>query len=990
MTIAKIIRNIKLSKSYKNQIVHIEDRPLKEPEYDSIELKHLMNFALDQVGIEQLYTHQVEAIEHIREKKDVVLVTSTASGKSMTYMIPVFESVMDDPKATALYIAPLNALVNDQYQKFIEFRNELGIDTEIGRFTARQGQDEKRMVKKSSHIVITNPEMVHLSILQWNWQWKRFLSNLQYIVVDESHYYRGVMGSNMANVLTRLNRMCEHYGSNPQYICCSATIGNPKEHTSALIGRDVTVIDNDGSGHGPQKFLFWNPPLYVNDMGFTVRKSSFDGTYNIFSRFVQDGLQTIVFSKSRQGMERLFLAGKSSLRESSQPDLAEKISSYRGGYFSEEREEIENRLSEGDLRGVFSTNALELGIDIGGLDACVIDRYPGTIMSTKQQAGRAGRGNTESIVVLVAGSNALDQYYMKYPNEFFGSNSEVAVLNVSNPSIQAGHILCAAKEIPLTKNDEKYFGNEYNRIVESLENEGLLGDNKKPTSSSPHKEVSIRGIDKNSYSLVTSRGGQQKPIEKKLERSMAYREGFEGAIYLHKEIPYYVSKFDHDKKEIHVQEANKRDYFTRALIDSDICLNEKYNEKTLSTCKDVKVGLGDVEVIEYVIGYKQYKNFTEKEKGEFQLDMPPLTLETVSLWLEFPNRFMDLVENSGLDFAGGIHAIEHTMIAMYPLHLLADRNDVGGVSTPQHADLKGMAGVFIYDGHEGGVGYAEKGFEKINDILEVTLKSIKGCPCTDGCPSCIQSPKCGNHNKPLDKQAAIMILHELLGKSVYVPPKPKPKKSPPPAKKPVEPVNTRDALNRVRRQLRRDTMKTKYQPAIEDMQKPKKAVSPEEQKILDRMKEIDDLQKQHKPYNSSKNNKKTQEWIIKGISLIPSENWRASEYLIETTSFTYELLEEGKSIAEIAEIRGYEESTIADHLIKLVVLGKDTRLNSIDDYVSPSIQKEIMSALKIHGFYPKTLIKESLGNKYSFTQISLVIAWLIYQNRELLDDRTLD
>jgi DEAD/DEAH box helicase domain-containing protein len=639
--------------------------------------------------------------------------------------------------------------------------------------------------------------------------------------------------------------MCDYYGSNPQYICCSATIGNPGKHTSSLIGRDVNVIDKDGSGHGPQKFLFWNPPLYVNKSGFTVRRSSFDSTYSLFSRFVQDGLQTIVFTKSRQGMERLFLAGKKSLRESAQPELAKQISSYRGGYFNEEREEIEKKLSEGIVRGVLSTNALELGIDIGGLDACIIDRYPGTVMSTKQQAGRAGRGDTESIVVLVGGSNALDQYYMQHPNEFFEKNSEEAVLNVSNLLIQAGHILCAAKEVPLTENDEKYFGKGYTRIVELLEEEGVLRDDGKPISSYPHMDVSIRGIDKNTYSMITSRGGHNKQIEKDLEKSMAYREGFEGAIYLHMGTPYLVNKLDHGKKEIHVQEARNINYFTRPIIKSDICLKEKYDGKILSTCHDVKVGLGDVEVIEHVTGYKQLQSFTENEIGEYKLDMPPLTLETVALWLEFPDRFTDMVENSDLDFAGGIHAIEHAMIAMYPLHLLADRNDIGGVSTPQHADLQNMAGIFIYDGHEGGVGYAEKGFEKINDILRVTLKAIKSCECTDGCPSCIQSPKCGNHNKPLDKQAAIMILHELLGKSAYVPPKPKPKKSPSPTKKPVESINTKDALNRIRRQLRRDAVLAKIQEAKNVIKKPKKASSPEEQKILDRIKELEELQKQH-------------------------------------------------------------------------------------------------------------------------------------------------
>jgi len=807
MTISDIIQSIKSSESYEGQIVHIENIPFKEPEYGSIELKPLMNSALDQVGIKQLYTHQVEAIKHIRTGKDVVLVTSTASGKSMVYIIPIFESLMKNPKATAIYIAPLNALVNDQYQKFIEFRNELGIDSDIGRFTGSQSTDEKRKVKKDSQIVLTNPEMIHLSFLQWHHQWKRFLLNLQYIVIDEGHYYRGVMGSNMANVLRRFNRICEFYGSFPQYICCSATIGNPGEHTSALIGRDVTLIDNDGSGHGPQKFLFWNPPLYDNDIGFNVRKSSFTGTYRLFSRFVQDGLQTIAFTRSRQGMERIHLAAKKKLHESGHPELANEISSYRGGYSAKEREDIENKLSEGIIRGVISTNALELGIDIGGLDVCMIDHYPGTVMSTKQQAGRAGRGTSESIVVLVAGSNALDQYYMEHPKEFFGRNSEEAVLNFSNTYIQSSHVLCAAKELPITVDDEKYFGKGCTKIIKLLQGEGLPEEknNELLTSSSPHMELSIRGIGKDTYSIFTINGRQCQSIEKNLEKSLAYREGFEGAIYLHMGTPYLVNKLDHNSKEIHVQVATSLDYHTKALIDSDIHIKEKYNEKKLATCQDVMVGLGDVEVTERVIGFKQYKYFTDEVKEEHQLDMPPLTLETVSFWLEFPDRFMNLVQNSNLDFAGGIHAIEHTIIAIFPLRLLADRNDVGGVSTPDHTDLDEKAGIFIYDGHQGGVGYAEKGFEIISEIIEDTLKTIKDCPCTDGCPSCIQSPKCGNHNKPLDKHAAIVILHELLGKSVYVP-----------------------ASNNKK-----------------EKQKPKKVVSSDEQKILDRKKEIAELQRRH-------------------------------------------------------------------------------------------------------------------------------------------------
>ncbi|GFO96180.1 DEAD/DEAH box helicase [groundwater metagenome] len=446
-------------------------------------------------------------------------------------------------------------------------------------------------------------------------------------------------------------------------------------------------------------------------------------------------------------------------------------------------------------------------------------------MSTRQQAGRAGRGNQESIVALVASSNALDQYYMRHPKEFFERNCEEAVLNVSNPYIQAGHVLCAAKEIPLTCEDEKYFGKGLTRIIEALESEKLLtgGDSKTSVDPNPHGQVSIRGIDRNAYSIFALNGGRRIPIEKDIEKALAFKETFEGAIYLHMGTPYHVSKLDHEKKEIHV-EKTEAEYYTKALVNSEIFIKEKYTEKTLPSCKDAKVGLGAVEVVEQVTGYKKIRYFSETVIGEESLEMPRHSLETVAIWVEMPDRFTDLVEKNDLNFPGGIHAIEHAMIAMYPLRLLADRNDVGGVSTPSHCDLNGKCGIFVYDGHRGGVGYAERGYEIITDILEVTLKAIEGCSCNEGCPSCIQSPKCGNHNNPLDKSAAIMILHGLLGKSPYLLPKSTSQKTSVPVQKnPDTPPSPEKALDRVKKQLIRENIIPKNH--IVDKQ-----VSPEEKK----------------------------------------------------------------------------------------------------------------------------------------------------------------
>jgi DEAD/DEAH box helicase domain-containing protein len=385
------------------------------------------------------------------------------------------------------------------------------------------------------------------------------------------------------------------------------------------------------------------------------------------------------------------------------------------------------------------------------------------------------------------------------------------------------------------------------RIIELLESEGLLtgGDSKSAVDPNPHGHVSIRGIDRDAYSIFALNGGRRVPIEKDIEKALAFKEAFEGAIYLHMGTPYHVSKLDHEKKEIHVAET-KAEYYTKALVNSEIYIKEKYTEKTLPSCKDVKVGLGAVEVVEQVTGYKKFRYFSDTVIGEESLEMPKLSLETVALWVELPDRFTDLVEKHDLNFSGGIHAIEHAMIAMYPLRLLADRNDVGGVSTPSHCDLNGKCGIFVYDGHRGGVGYAERGSEIITDILEVTLKAIEGCSCSDGCPSCIQSPKCGNHNDPLDKHAALMILHELLGKPPYMPPKLKPQKIPiPPRKKSDDAPDTGSALDRVRSRLRREALKAK-EPVTKGLSpNDKKHVSPEEKKILDKIKQIEESQKRH-------------------------------------------------------------------------------------------------------------------------------------------------
>lgn len=820
MDISHFLNQIKASSRYENQIVHNEKIPAREALYAPLSLKPQVKAALSGIGIEALYVHQAEAIEKIREGNDIVLCTTTASGKSLTYMVPIFETILNEPEATALYISPLNALVNDQLKSFLEFERSLKSGAGIARYTGALSEAEKRKVREGqTNVVLTNPEMIHMSFLAWHHLWRRFFSNLRFIVVDESHYYRGVIGSNMANLLRRLLRVAEYYGASPQFICCSATIGNPEDHTETLLGRKAAVVDNNGSFQGSQQFIFWNPPLYLNNKGCTLRRSSFSEASSLFSKAVQAGLQTLAFTRSRQGVERMYRSCRELLRSR---NLSPAICSYRSGYFDQEREEIEKKMNSGEIRGVISTNALELGIDIGGLDACILDGYPGTVMSARQQAGRAGRSGNESLVILVAGTNALDQYYMRNPADFFTRSIENAVLNPKNPYILAGHLLCAAKELPLRASDEKFFGKGYSRVVELLEAEGLLAgdDLKYSTDPFPYKHVSLRGIDNNTYSLLAFEGEKRFPIEKDIEETLAFRECHPGAVYMHRGESYYINRIDHEKKEIHAIKTHDT-YYTKPMIDSSVLVQETYAVKPLLHASEVEVGLGEVEVTDRVIGYRKIQTQSNDVMSAHSLGMPPVSLQTMALWLKLPDRLQELVGEHKLDFAGGIHAIEHAMISMYPLHLLVDRSDVGGVSTPSHPDLGGKSGIFIYDGHRGGVGYAEKGYDLIEEVLDGTLKAIESCPCESGCPSCIQSPKCGNNNEPLDKHAAIMLLHELLGKAPYIPPERKEKHlSEVRASRPApEKRSTEDALSRVRRQLRRETIKQETPAAQEKKEK---------------------------------------------------------------------------------------------------------------------------------------------------------------------------
>jgi DEAD/DEAH box helicase domain-containing protein len=557
-------------------------------------------------------------------------------------------------------------------------------------------------------------------------------------------------------VLRRLSRLCQFYGSKPQFICCSATIDNPKEHAKKLVRLPFTVVSNDGSPHGEKDFVFWNPPII--DEARSLRRSSNSEAASIFTELVSHDIRTIAFTRTRRLAELICNYSRQRLAELSPPH-ARRIKSYRAGYLPEQRRQIEKELFSGQLLGVVATNALELGIDIGDLEATVLTGYPGTIASTWQQAGRSGRGKARSLSFLIALDNPLDQYFMRHPDAFFGKSFENALINPQNPYILRAHLLCAAWELPLSSGDEWFFGSGFTPETEELEKQGRLRQRGgrwylSPDIAYPAQEINIRATSGENFALIDA---STDSLLETIEASVALMQVHPGAIYLHQGEAYLVTELDLAGRTARAEPANAS-YYTVAKEITDLRILKQSQEKSYG---QVKVCLGEVEVTTTIVGFKKKAQFTEEVIGEETLDLPPQHFPTVALWFDLPAEVIDLLDEAQLDLAGGLHAAEHATIGILPLFAMCDRNDIGGVSTPLHPDT-GRAQVFIYDAYPGGVGIAEKGYELMPQLWQATLKAIVECPCQEGCPSCVQSPKCGNNNKPLDKKAAQRILEGLL------------------------------------------------------------------------------------------------------------------------------------------------------------------------------------------------------------------------------------
>jgi len=579
------------------------------------------------------------------------------------------------------------------------------------------------------------------------------------VVVDEAHIYRGVFGSHVACVLRRLRRLCQLYGSNPQFICCSATIANPGEHAEKLVGLPFTVVDNDGSPHGGKDFVFWNPPII--DEARSVRRSANSEATNLFTELVSRNIHSLTFARTRRLTELIYTYSRQRLAETA-PALAGRIKAYRAGYLPQERRQIEQELFSGQLLGVVATTALELGIDIGDLEATVLTGYPGSIASTWQQAGRSGRGRDRSLSFLIGLDNPLDQYFMRHPDFFFQKGFENALVNTDNPYILRAHLLCAAWELPLSS-DEEIFGSTFRQRREELEEQGVLRERRQrwylsPRVAYPAQSINIRSTSGENFTLIDT---STDSLLETVEASVAFFQIHPGAIYLHQGESYLVTDLDLTSRTAYA-EPTTASYYTQTKEIEDLRIVQRIRSRN---CGLVKVYLGEVEVTNTVVGFKKKAQFTEEVIGEEPLDLPTQRFPTVALWFDLPPEVIDRLGREQLDFAGGLHAAEHAAIAILPLFALCDRNDIGGVSTPFHPDT-GRAQIFIYDAYPGGIGIAEKGFDLMEELWQATLKVITECPCQEGCPSCIQSPKCGNNNKPLDKKAAQILLEGLLSSSL--------------------------------------------------------------------------------------------------------------------------------------------------------------------------------------------------------------------------------
>ena len=713
-------------------------------------------------GIESPWTHQAAAAEAAHSGQHVVVSTGTASGKSLAYLLPTLTSVTEKRRpngqrgSTVLYLSPTKALAQDQLNSVVS----LGLSGL--RATTHDGdspREQRDWARDHGEYLLTNPDMLHRSMLPAHARWSRFFSLLDYVVIDECHHYRGVFGAHVAQILRRLRRVCALHNASPTFVLASATVAEPEVAASRLTGLPVVAVTEDGSPRGQVALALWEPPFtsYAGEHGAPVRRSATAEISDLLADLVVEGVRTLAFIRSRRGTEIVSLTTKRLLDEVA-PGLAGRVAAYRGGYLPEDRREIEQALRRGDLLGLAATNALELGIDISGLDAVLMAGFPGTRASLWQQIGRAGRGGQDALGVFVARDDPLDTYLVTHPEALIGQPVEANVFDPENPYVLGPHLCAAAEESPLTEQDLDLFGPTAREGVDALTEAGLLRRRPRGWFWTDRRRASdladIRSTGGAPVRLVEHDTGR---LLGTVDQSSAHGTAHPGAVYLHQGDTYLVESLDlHDN--VAVVERADPDYSTSAREITDITI---VGEREHTSWGPARISYGDVRVTHQVVSYLKRRVPSGELLGEEPLDLPERTLSTKAVWWTLPAAVLEQAELNARDLPGAAHAAEHASIGLLPLFATCDRWDIGGVSASLHPDT-GQLTVFVYDGHPGGAGFSERGFHAAAAWLTATREAISSCRCEDGCPSCVQSPKCGNGNNPLDKVAAIALLDVLL------------------------------------------------------------------------------------------------------------------------------------------------------------------------------------------------------------------------------------
>lgn len=829
MDVDAFLRSLRNEYDYRGQIAKVVELPAREARYADPRppLAQPVARSLTSLGIKRLYTHQAEALERARAGESFVVVTGTASGKSLCYNLPVLETMVAHPEATALYLFPTKALAQDQLRALMSLVEGLegGFSAAItaGTYDGDTPQDERRRLREKGRIILSNPDMLHSGILPRHPSWSRFFRNLRYVVVDEIHVYRGIFGSHVANVIRRLLRIARHYGASPVIIASSATIKNPREFASLLSGRDMALVGNDGAPRGRKFFALWNPPV-IAPTG--ERRSANAEAKDLMVRLIKNRIGTIAFVRTRTVAELLFRYVQEDLARMG-AGLAKAVHSYRGGYLPEQRREIERRLFSGELLGVTSTNALELGIDVGSLEACLLVGYPGTIASAWQQAGRAGRGKEDALAVMIAHNEPLDQYLAQHPDYFFTQTPEQAVIDPDNPFILLDHLLCAAYELPISADDLWEMGGQTASAVL-----GILRDNAQVAAKNgrwfwvgkglPAANVNLRNVADDVYTIVDtspgdpgfdashstpSRGLDRPPrrVIGTVDEMGAFTLVHPEAIYMHEAETYLVEKLDLTEKVAYVHRAEV-DYYTQSVTERRVQIIEPEAEKKLN---GATVAAGGVEATFITYMFRKIKFYSRDSLGFGKIDLPPSTLSTSGTWIMPTLSSLGRLHQYGRDPGEGLVGIANVLTAVVPLFSMCDPADIG---TAVDASNTGVPTVFLFDRFPGGLGFAQKAYERIEEVLEAAYQLISGCGCDDGCPSCVGSPvpayQTGDPDAEVrgrlpDKEAALMLLSDLLGKEPYVPKRPRVSSSPvftPSAASPVSGVAASESFLAARRE----------------------------------------------------------------------------------------------------------------------------------------------------------------------------------------------